>query len=421
MTRRLLLFGGTTEARELTRYGLPVIYCAASDYGAELVRGAPGVEVKTGRMDAAEMERFMKENEVACVIDATHPYAREASENIKHAANAAGLPLLRVRRNETPAPDDAVRVKSAAEAAAFIEGERGNVLITTGSKEIEAFASVTDRKRLFARVLPDALVIQKCAECGFDAGHLIAMQGPFSLRMNEEMLRLSGARWLVTKDGGAAGGTEEKLAAAANCGARVVLIERPHETEGASAARALLWARRHLGVSRPPLFPMLTDIEGRRAVVVGGGAIAARRAKTLRRCGASVYVISPDFCSEIKELGCTLIKKKFEPSDLDGAVLVAAATNDAEVNKTAADEARRRGIPVSAANDAALCSFYFPSLVNVGEVSASVSAGALSPALTHRLAGRLRAVWESWVSEERLELEKTDEQKDKNSGGLCDE
>ena len=62
MTRRLLLFGGTTEARELTRYGLPVIYCAASDYGAELVRGAPGVEVKTGRMDAAEMERFMKEN-----------------------------------------------------------------------------------------------------------------------------------------------------------------------------------------------------------------------------------------------------------------------------------------------------------------------------------------------------------------------
>lgn len=59
------------------------------------------------------------------------------------------------------------------------------------------------RSRLFARVLPDPEVIKKCAACGFDSGHIIAMQGPFSLLMNEEMIRLTGARWLVTKDGGA--------------------------------------------------------------------------------------------------------------------------------------------------------------------------------------------------------------------------
>ena len=140
MGRRILLFGGTTEGRELTRFRLPLVYAVATAYGAELVRGAENTEVTVGRMDAAEMEKFIKDSDIACVIDATHPYAREARENIRAACAAANTPLMRVQRREAVTDGDVVRVKSAEEAARFLEGTTGNVLLTTGSKELEAFA-----------------------------------------------------------------------------------------------------------------------------------------------------------------------------------------------------------------------------------------------------------------------------------------
>lgn len=120
MKRRILLFGGTTEGRELTRFGLPLIYSVATAYGAELVRGAENTEIAVGRMDAAEMEKFIRESGIACVIDATHPYAREARENIRAACAASGTPLMRVQRRESAADEEVIRVKSAEEARAAL-------------------------------------------------------------------------------------------------------------------------------------------------------------------------------------------------------------------------------------------------------------------------------------------------------------
>lgn len=401
MNGKVLLFGGTSEGRELTRFGLPMIYSAATGYGADLVRGAENTEIITGRMDASGMEAFIRGADVACVIDATHPYALCVSENIRAACRACGVPLMRVGRSGSASGRADVSVGSAAEAADYIEKTQGNVLLTTGSKELEAFSQVSCRARLFVRVLPDPEVIKKCAECGFDSGHIIAMQGPFSAVMNEEMLRMTGARWLVTKDSGRAGGVDEKIKAAKNCGVSVIMIERPSAGEEHSCAEALQWARRILGVGRPPLFPMLTDIEGRRAVIAGGGNVAARRAATLVKCGADVTLVSPEFCEELSSVRCTLIRRKWEEQDLEGATIVVAATDDREVNAAVGAAAKKLGIPVSVSDCAAECSFFFPSLVTSGETAVSVSAGALSPALTRRLADRLRSVWDEWVKEER--------------------
>lgn len=404
--RRVLIFGGTTEGRELTSFGLPVIYSVATEYGADLVRGTENTEVRVGRMDAREMEDFIKKSNIACVIDATHPYAREARENIRAACAASGTPLMRVQRRESVIAGDVVRVKSTEEAARYIEeATTGNVLITTGSKELGAFSCVSQRARLFARVLPSPEVIKKCADLGFDSGHIIAIQGPFSFVMNQEMLKLTGAHWLVTKESGATGGVQEKLDAARSCKTRVILIERPQDDDGCSTHEALLWARRMLGISRPPLFPLLIDMEGAHALIAGGGKVAARRAATLIKCGADVTAVSPEFCAALLDMDCRRIERKWNPDDLDGAVVAVAATDDARTNAAIAAEAKRRSIPVSVADNAAACTFYFPSLVASGEVSVSVSAGALSPTLTHRLADRLRSVWNEWVKEERAALE----------------
>lgn len=90
----------------------------------------------------------------------------------------------------------------------------GNVLLTTGSKELAAYGVVTDQSRLYARVLSTEESVAQSRALGFEGRRLIAMQGPFSEELNLAMLRQIRARWLVTKASGAAGGFQEKLAAA---------------------------------------------------------------------------------------------------------------------------------------------------------------------------------------------------------------
>ncbi|OUO94439.1 precorrin-6A reductase [Cloacibacillus sp. An23] len=405
MKEKLLLFGGTTEAREIAESGLPMICCVATEYGAEVLHDAPGLDVRTGRMDAAEMASLMRAEKITVAADATHPYARAVTAEIKKACAETGADYMRIARERTPLPGDAVVVESCAEAAKLLDKCEERALIATGSKELDVFTKVHDyRERLFPRVLPSKEVIERCASLGFGPGQIIAMRGPFSKTMNAELLRMTGATVLVTKDGGAAGGMPEKIEAACETGARLIVVGRADE-EGYTAREALLLLRRRLGAPRPPLFPMLTDIEKRKAVIAGGGAVALRRARTLAKCGAEVHIVAPDFAGGFDGEGFIFHRKKWETSDGAGAFIIIAATDDRALNAQIGAEAKAAGVHVSVADAAEECSFYFPSLVTEGETAVSVSAGALSPRLTRRLAGRLREVWPAWVAEEKSKLE----------------
>lgn len=403
---RLLLFGGTTESRELLERGLPALCCVATDYGADLVRGLPNAEVRVGRLDEAGMEALIRSEGITCVIDATHPYALEVTRNIRAACEAAGTPLLRVSREPGAGREGVVPVQSCREAAELLNERQGRVLLTVGSKELREFTAVKDyRTRLFARVLPTAEVLRSCEELGFDPEHVIAMRGPFSAALNRAMLDQIGASILVTKDGGAPGGVEDKLQAAREAGAEVILITRPKEEAAFSTVEeGVAWARRMLGLRRSPLFPLLTDIEGRKVLLVGGGNVALRRAATLLKCGARVLAVSPVFRDDFPREAEWLLRP-FEPGDLEGAALAVAASDDRETNRRVGREARVRGIPVSVADAAEECSFFFPSLVVADGASVSVSTGGTSCVLTRRLADRLRTVWGGWVAEETERLD----------------
>ena len=94
MKQKLLLFGGTTEAREIAESGLPMICCVATEYGAEVLHEAPGLDVRTGRLDAAGMAALIREEEITVVADATHPYARAVTAEIKKACAETGAQVL---------------------------------------------------------------------------------------------------------------------------------------------------------------------------------------------------------------------------------------------------------------------------------------------------------------------------------------
>lgn len=233
---KILLFAGTTEGRELAnaldRPDVELTVCVATAYGAQLIGALRHGRVRTGRLETEEMCRLAAGCDA--VVDATHPYADAASRNIAAAAERCGVRLLRVRRPAS-ALEGLPVVDSAAEAARIARECGGNVLLTTGAKELPAFAGV-ERERLFVRVLPSVESLEACRKAGVPAGNIIALQGPFGEELNRAILRAYGIRLLVTKDGGRAGGFAEKIAAAASCGVQVVVIRRPRPDEGLTPA-----------------------------------------------------------------------------------------------------------------------------------------------------------------------------------------
>ena len=229
--KKLLLFGGTTEGRELalTAAGLgwQVTLCVATDYGADCVPEAEGVSIHAGRLDETAMEALMQDG-FTVAVDATHPYAVAVSANIRAAAEKTGLPLLRLLRAESEHPD-CLYADSVVQACTLVP--EGNVLAATGSKEVAAYRAIPGyQSRVYARVLPLESSLNDCHKAGLDDAHILAARGPFSLENNVETMERYEIRSMITKDGGAAGGFPEKLEAARRCGVQVILVRRPKDS-----------------------------------------------------------------------------------------------------------------------------------------------------------------------------------------------
>lgn len=240
---KVVLYGGATEGRTLSRelaaLGAEVTVCVATDYGRREQGNLPGITVLTGRLDADGMTEVLRGADVC--IDATHPYAVQATANIRAAAGRVGVPYHRLLRRASTLPEGSVVVNSAEEAAKYLARTEGNVLLATGAKELPAFSGL-DSARLYPRVLPAAESLTACETAGIPRRNIIAMRGPFSKELNLALLRQFDIRFLVTKDGGAAGGFGEKAAAAAEAGVKLLVIRRPVE-EGEDYDNILRYCR----------------------------------------------------------------------------------------------------------------------------------------------------------------------------------
>ncbi len=264
----VFVFAGTTEGRKIadlyrTRQERVCVF-TATEYGGSLISPGPNIHVASGRLNKSEIIELLKKQTTGntLVIDATHPYASIVTENIKGACMEAGRTYIRVLRNtnvpnllpgqtETPVSpenkkdDNSDRalpqecgihyVASTEEAAEFLKSTTGNVLLTTGSKELSAFTVVPDyENRLFARVLSLPSVAAACEQLGFRGRNLICMQGPFSEEFNIALIHQIHAEWLVTKETGVSGGFPEKIDAAAKTGCKVIIIGKPLSETGYS-------------------------------------------------------------------------------------------------------------------------------------------------------------------------------------------
>lgn len=246
--KKVLIFSGTTEGRKLaaalSQAGIPAVVCVATEYGQEVMPKLCGITVHQGRMDTVEMRSFMMEGAFLAVVDATHPFATEVSKNIRGSAGETGLPYFRLKRETKEAdpvstgegrqlwfPDS--RACAEALRAEMQKGRTGNILLTTGSKELSVYcADPKIKKHLYVRVLPGLESLSLCKKQELEGRQILALQGPFSEEMNLAFIHAYDILYLVTKESGITGGFPEKAAAAARAGITLCVIGNPEKEEG---------------------------------------------------------------------------------------------------------------------------------------------------------------------------------------------
>jgi len=138
-----------------------------------------------------------------------------------------------------------------------------------------------------------------------------------------------------------------------------------------------------------PLYPLNLQLSGRRCLVVGGGQVSERKTQTLLECGAVVTLVSPEVTPVLDELAragrLRILLRPFEPSDVDGAVIVIAATNIRAVNEAVSHACRERGILINVVDVPDLCDFYVPASITRGDLLVTIGTSGQSPMLSKKL------------------------------------
>ena len=242
--RDILVFGGTAEGRMLVEWldgrgTCQVVACTATEYGASLLEGGAHVQAIQGPLSSDQKAQLVAAHDFACIVDATHPYATHISESIAALAREHNIDLVRIARADSALEEDAFAsvctvVASAEEAAHRAAQTQGNILLTTGSKDLDVFTAniPSFEQRLYARVLPVPESLARTQKLGIPNDHVIAMQGPFSTAFNCALIREHAITCMVTKQSGASGGFGEKVAAAQECGTELVVVARPDQASG---------------------------------------------------------------------------------------------------------------------------------------------------------------------------------------------
>ncbi|RVD70272.1 cobalt-precorrin-6A reductase [Mesorhizobium sp. M4A.F.Ca.ET.029.04.2.1] len=225
MTHRILILGGTTEARQLAgrlaaRADLSVTLSLAGRTESPVAQGVP---VRVGGFGGAQgLAAYLKETGTALLVDATHPYAARITANAAEAARQVGVPILALRRPgwEPVAGDSWTLVDSVAESATALGTAPRRVFLAIGRQEAGAFEAAPQHHYVIRSVDPVEPKLNLP-----DAIYLLA-RGPFPEAEERALLEKHGIDAVVSKNSGG-GATYGKIAAARAFGIEVVMVRRP--------------------------------------------------------------------------------------------------------------------------------------------------------------------------------------------------
>ncbi|MDD4343262.1 MAG: cobalt-precorrin-6A reductase [Eubacteriales bacterium] len=228
----ILLLGGTIDSREIARElkekKIDFITTTVSDYGKLLAEEFSDYVIKEV-LDKEKLINFIFDKDINIIIDATHPFARNISENALLASEETNIKYLRYERPEIIMENNKnIFLADDLKEASIKANQYGNnILLTIGSRGLGEFKEVIEKKNVYARVLPEINSIKACENAGIITGNIIAMQGPFSVEFNKLLISEKNIDLLITKESGKAGGFEEKLSSVSESGINIIVIKRP--------------------------------------------------------------------------------------------------------------------------------------------------------------------------------------------------
>jgi precorrin-6A/cobalt-precorrin-6A reductase len=231
----ILLLSGTSEGRTLSARlraeGLPFVASVTTPEARQLFAALdPTPEVFVTRFSGDALATFMRQRQVSAILDATHPFAQRISEKAIEVAAQEHIPYVRYERpsrGSSGEMDEVVGVPTIEDAVKICLEQGQHIFVTTGTKTLHGFREVIARKQVIARVLPTVASLTQALDAGLPPAQILALRGPFSLELERVLLRDYHIDLLVTKDSGAAGGLDTKLAAAAGLSIPAVVVRRP--------------------------------------------------------------------------------------------------------------------------------------------------------------------------------------------------
>lgn len=238
---KIYILAGTSEGRELAvfceQHQIAATISVATEYGKRLLqeneqlKHGKWISIWCGRLDYEQMKEKWKALGVTYVIDSTHPYADIVTHQAKELCQEMGIAYYRVSReaekdeSEEESPTHIEHYPSMEMAAGALAKKEGNILLTTGSKDLEIWAKHIDPQRLYVRILPIPKILERASELKLISKNIIAMQGPYSRAFNIALLEQINGQFLVTKASGKRGGIQEKRAACAELGITLIIID----------------------------------------------------------------------------------------------------------------------------------------------------------------------------------------------------
>lgn len=222
------VIGGTSDAVQITRIlsqGQNVLVTTTTQYGAELAQGK-GIKVFNQSLTGDDMRTFIHTHQIDTVVDASHPFAYEASQNAIAACSACQIRYMRYERQKFICPE-AHYYAGYDQLSSSLNQTKGQILLTIGSKNLNKF-SVISSERIVAKVLPVVSSIEQCRAAGLKMNQIIAMKGRLGKEANKSLMEEYKIEHMVTKDAGDAGGLQEKTEAALELGIQIHMLERPH-------------------------------------------------------------------------------------------------------------------------------------------------------------------------------------------------
>jgi precorrin-6A/cobalt-precorrin-6A reductase len=242
---RVMVMAGTSDAvliiGNLAKHeDIEVIATTTTKYGGQLAIYAGADEIIVGRLGEREIADLIVINKIDLLVDATHPFASEASINAVKAAHNSGIKYMRYERPPIKIPnnENVFEVLSfhdaGMKALKFMNGNpKARMMYLAGVTTLMQITKLIKPELIIPRILPMVYSIKKCLEIGIPSENIIAMQGTFTKEFNMAIMREYSTCVVITKESGETGGTPSKIAAAVDLNIPIIIVKRPiiHELE----------------------------------------------------------------------------------------------------------------------------------------------------------------------------------------------